>query len=139
MFLYDTTDEAVDDPKKGSKVQCFNFMLDKVIQSLESRFQQLKSHVKLFGFLNNFQSLQKAEIRKCTVDLEAALTETILKHSTNGGVVTETTKDMHGYLLAEELEALKTFLPFSAVKPQSQLEYLAANNQFTAILMHLLL
>ena len=116
MFLYDAKDEAVDDPKEAYKVKCFNVMLDKAIQSLESRFQQLKSCIKLLGFLNNFQSLQKAEIRKHTADLEATLTGTTLKHSTDGGVVTETTKDVHGYLLAEELEALKTFLPFSAIK-----------------------
>ena len=59
MFLYDAKDEAVDDPKEAYKVQCFNFMLDKAIQSLECRFQQLKSHVKLFGFLNNFPKLTK--------------------------------------------------------------------------------
>ena len=62
MFLYDTKDEAVDYPKEAYKVQCFNFMLDKAIQSLESRFWQFKSHVKLFGFLNNFQILQKQKL-----------------------------------------------------------------------------
>ena len=40
---------------------------------------------------------------------------------------------MHGYLLAKELEALKMFLPFSAIKPQFLLEYLPSNNRFTAL------
>ena len=39
MFLYDVKDEVVDDPKEAYNVQCFNFVLDKAIQSLESRFQ----------------------------------------------------------------------------------------------------
>ena len=80
---------------------------------------QLKSHIKLFVFLSNFQGLQKAEIRKQTVDLEAALIATKLKQSTDGKGVTATNKDVDGYLLAEELEALKTFLLTSVAKPQA--------------------
>ena len=68
---------------------------------------------------------------KHTPDHEAALTETTTKHTSDGGVVTETTKDIHGYYLAEELEALKPLLPFSAVKPEALLEYLAENSRFS--------
>ena len=63
---------------------------------------------------------------KHTADLETALTETTTKHTS------ETTKDSHGYYFAEELDALKPLLPFSAVKPQALLEYIAENNRFTA-------
>ncbi|XP_032895465.1 uncharacterized protein LOC116985118 [Amblyraja radiata] len=132
MFSYETKDEPLDDPKEAYRLQCFNLVLDQAIQSMECRFEQLKSHVKLFGFLNNFQSIQKAEIRKHTADLEAALTDTTIKQSTDEEVVTEKTKDVDGYLLAEELEALKTFLPSSIIKPRALFEYLVVNNRFTA-------
>lgn len=132
MFSYEAKDQAFDDPKEAYRVQCFTLVLDKAIQSLESRFMQLKSHIKLFGFLNNFQGLQKAEIRKHTVDLEAALIDTKLKQNTDVEVGTVTSKDVDGYLLAEELEALKTFLPTSVAKPQALFEYLVVNNRFTA-------
>ena len=65
-----------------------------------------------------------------TTDLEVALTETTTKHTSDGGVVTETTKDIYGYYLAEELDALKPLLPFSAGKPEALLEYLAENSRF---------
>lgn len=132
MFSYETKDQPLDDPKEAYRIQCFNLVLDQAIQSMECRFEQLKSHVKLFGFLNNFQSIQKAEIRKHTADLEAALTDTTIKQSTDEEVVTEKTKDVDGYLLAEELEALKTFLPSSIIKPHALFEYLVVNNRFTA-------
>ena len=132
MFSYEAKDQAFDDPKEAYRVQCFTLMLDKAIQSLESRFKRFKSNIKLFGFLNNFQGLQKGEIRKHTVDLEAALIDTKLKQSTDGEVVTATSKDEDGHLLAEELEALKTFLPTSVAKPQVLFEYLVINNRFTA-------
>jgi len=32
----------------------------------------------MFGFLNNFQSIQKAEIRKDTAELETASTDTTI-------------------------------------------------------------
>ena len=42
------------------------------------------------------------------------------------------TTDVDGHLLAEELEALKTFLPTSVAKPQALFEYLVVNNRSTA-------
>ena len=59
----------------------------------------------------------------------------MLKYSTDGVVVTETTENEHGFLLAKEFEALKTFfpktfLPFSAVKAKSLLEYLAVKIRY---------
>ena len=47
------------------------------------------NHVKLFGFLNNFQNIQKAEIRKHTAELEAGLAVITIKQSTDGDVVTK--------------------------------------------------
>ena len=102
-------------------------MLDKAIQSLESTFKQLQSLVKVFRFLDNFHGLQKTEIRKHTADLEAALTDTKTSHKTGEEVVTTTCKDVDGYVMAAELEALKTSLPTNVPKPQDLFEYLVVN------------
>ena len=81
--------------------------------------------------------MQKAGIRKHTANLEAALKETTIKQNTDGEIVTEKTKDIDGYLLAEELEALKTFLT-SSIKPHALFEYLVANIDLQHFLMFLL-
>ena len=87
-------------------------MLDQAIQSSETRFEQLKNHVNLLGFLTNFQNIHMAEIRKQTLCLEAALTVITIKHDAEGKIVTEIHKGVDGNLLAEELEALKAFSSF---------------------------
>jgi len=63
-------------------------------QRTEGRFEQLRGHVKFFGFLNNFKNMQKAEIRKHTAELEVALTVITIKQSTDGDVVTKKTNDV---------------------------------------------
>ena len=89
MLSYKTKDRPLDDPKEAYKVQCLNLVLDQAIQSMECRFRQIKSHVKLFGFLNNFQNIQKAKIRKHTADPEAASTNTTITQNTDQEVVIE--------------------------------------------------
>ena len=49
-------------------------------------------------------------------------------------VVTTTSKDIDGYVLDEELEALKTLLPTNVAKPEVLFEYLVVNNSFIAFL-----
>jgi len=63
---------------------------------VECGFEQHRGHAKLLGFLINFQSMQEAEIRKHTAELEAALTVITIKQTTDGDVVTQTTKDVDG-------------------------------------------
>ena len=72
-----------------------------------------------------------AEIRKHTLNLEAALTVITIKHDAEGMIVTETHKAVDGNLLAEKLEALKIFL-FSSIKTYALFEYLIENNRFPA-------
>ncbi|XP_039386739.1 uncharacterized protein LOC120401139 [Mauremys reevesii] len=50
------------DPKEAYRVQCFNQVLDKALQSLEPRFEQLQKHESLFGFLCKFKNLPKDTI-----------------------------------------------------------------------------
>ena len=80
--------------------------------------------------------MQKAGIKKHTANPEAALKETTIKQNTDGEIVTEKTKDIDVYLLAE-LEALKTFLT-SSIKPHALFEYLVANIDLQHFLMFLL-
>ena len=97
---------------------------------MKSRFKQLKNHVKLFGFINSFQDIPKKEIKERTSKLEAALTITTIRQDAEGKIVTEKNKDVDGYMLAEELEALKTFLR-PRIKPYALFEHLIENNRFT--------
>ena len=112
------------------RVQCFNLVLDQAIQSMESIFKQLKDHAKLFGFINSFQDMRKEEIREHTSNLEAALTINIRRQNAEEKIVTEKNIDIDGYVLAEELEALKTFLQ-PRIKPYALFEHLIENNRFT--------
>ena len=127
MFLYKADDQLYDDPKETYRVQCFNLVLDQAIQSLESRF---KNHAKLFGFINSFQDIPKEEIREHTSNLEAALTITTIRQDAERKIATEKNKDVDGYMLGEELEALKTFLQ-PRIKPYALFEHLIENNRFT--------
>ena len=51
-----------------------------------------------------------AEIRKHTLNFEAALTVITIKHGAEREIVTKIHKDVNENLLTKELEALKTFL-----------------------------
>uniref|UniRef100_A0A452HD43 HAT C-terminal dimerisation domain-containing protein n=1 Tax=Gopherus agassizii TaxID=38772 RepID=A0A452HD43_9SAUR len=75
QFEYESADEPFPDPKEAYRVQCFNQVLDKALQSLEPRFEQLQKHESLFGFLCKFKNLPKDTIRKSAADLELALTD----------------------------------------------------------------
>ncbi|XP_065642774.1 uncharacterized protein LOC136074389 [Hydra vulgaris] len=104
MFLYESSDEPILDPKTEFRVNFFNQVVDKALQSLQPRFMQLKEHHKLFGFLYNFQNMSKEDLRKHSADLEIALTDI--------------TKDIEGFMLSEEMEAIKPILPVQQQKPK---------------------
>nr|XP_047133848.1 uncharacterized protein LOC101240817 [Hydra vulgaris] len=118
MFLYESSDEPILDPKTEFRVNFFNQVVDKALQSLQPRFMQLKEHHKLFGFLYNFQNMSKEDLRKHSADLEIALTDI--------------TKDIEGFMLSEEMEAIKPILPVQQQKPKELFKYLACNDRSTA-------
>ena len=97
---------------------------------MESRFTQLKNHAKLFGFINSFQDIPKEETKEHTPNLEAVLTITTIRQDAEGKTVTEKNRDVDRYMLAEELEAPKTFLQ-PRIKPYALFEHLIENNIFT--------
>ena len=62
-------DESPEDFTPGNAeydymINCFNRIVDSAIQSLQLRFEQLKSNHNLFGFLIRFKSLQGDDIHK---------------------------------------------------------------------------
>ncbi|XP_047132451.1 uncharacterized protein LOC124811181 [Hydra vulgaris] len=118
MFLYETSDEPILDPKTEFRVNFFNQVVDKALQSLQPRFMQLKEHHKLFGFLYNFQNMSKEDLRKHSADLEIDLTDI--------------TKDIEGFMLSEEMKAIKPILPVQQQKPKELFKYLACNDRSTA-------
>ncbi|KAF2887227.1 hypothetical protein ILUMI_18945, partial [Ignelater luminosus] len=56
QFNYESNDEPIIDPKEAYRVECFNQVWDKAELSLETKFEQLKRHTDLFGFLGKFQN-----------------------------------------------------------------------------------
>ena len=44
LFDYKAADEPLSDPKETFKVQCFNQVVDKALQTLKPRFEQLTKH-----------------------------------------------------------------------------------------------
>ncbi|XP_065681425.1 uncharacterized protein LOC101241746 [Hydra vulgaris] len=58
MFLFLVTALLLT-KKTEFRVNFFNQVVDRALQSLQPRFMQLKEHHKLFGFLYNFQNMSK--------------------------------------------------------------------------------
>ena len=70
-------------------------------------------------------------IRKCAIDLEVSLTEVKLAQEKDQ-VKTTKLADIDGYMLCEEIEALRPILPSKIQNPIKMLEFLACNNRSTA-------
>ena len=120
MFTYESFHEPISDPETEFKVNFFNEVVDKALQSLQPRFMQLKEHHNLFGFLYTFLNMTKDDIRKCSADPEIALTD-----------ISKQSKDIDGYMLSEEMEIIKSVLPTQQQKPRELLQYLACNERST--------
>ena len=72
-------DESAEDfrpesPEDDYRINCFNQILDKAIQSLQPRFEQLEENNTLFNVLYNFKSLDYGEIKQCADKLQHAST-----------------------------------------------------------------
>ena len=89
-----------DNSEEGYRINCFNKILDQAITSLKPRFEQLERHNSLFNFLYQFHSLSSTKIRQSADKLESALTSS-----------SDQSTDVCGRQLADEIVALKTFLP----------------------------
>ena len=75
LFDYKSGDEPFPDPKTSFRVHCFNQAVDKALQALVPRFEQLQSYQHMFGLLYCFQDLSRETIKKRAIDLEVPSTE----------------------------------------------------------------
>ena len=103
------------------KTTGFNIILDKAIQSLEPRFKQLEENNSLFNVFYNFKSLDSVKIRESADKLENSLTSS-----------SDQSSDVCGRKLADEIVALKSFLPDTVKQPLDILKYLSSNKRYTA-------
>ncbi|XP_065642993.1 uncharacterized protein LOC136074586 [Hydra vulgaris] len=83
LFSYESADEPILNPETQYVVEVFNVLVDQVLSSLASRFNQLKELSELFRFLYKIPEVtQNTEaLKKHSKDLEVALTEN--GHSAN--------------------------------------------------------
>lgn len=117
MSIDEAEDECITNARENFRINFFNVVIDQAISSLELRFDQLKTHNKKFGFINNFYELEKEEIKKYCIKLEKYLTQ-------------DSNSDIDGNMLGEEMEILKTVFPNSALgDPIKMLQYLSMNSR----------
>ncbi|XP_065650431.1 uncharacterized protein LOC136078581 [Hydra vulgaris] len=77
LFSYESANEPILNLETQYVVEVFNVLVDQVLSSLTSRFNQLKELSELFGFLYKIPEVtQNTEVlKKHSKDLEVALTE----------------------------------------------------------------
>ncbi|XP_065674033.1 uncharacterized protein LOC136090979 [Hydra vulgaris] len=85
LFSYESIlnpDEPILNPEAQYVVEVFNVLVDQVLLSLTSRFNQLKEFSELFGFLDKIPEVtQNTEaLKKHSKDLEVALTEDVISN-----------------------------------------------------------
>jgi hypothetical protein len=118
QFTYEGDDEGFVDAEKQFRINYFNQIVDMALMSMEKRFEQLRMHHATFGFLYKFRELQKTDLLNCSVDLERKLTH-------------GETKDIDGYMLAEELQSLSSIIPAATYNdPVKILQFLTINKRY---------
>lgn len=116
-FNYESRDDPIIDSKQNFKVNFFNAILDRAIQSINERFLQLSEHANLFSFLYNISKIQNAdELMTNCKDLQLALA------SDDGS-----TSDINAVELQDEITALQRRFNATETNPRLVLEYLCEN------------
>lgn len=82
QFDYESSDEPTTDPKIAFKRDFYFYVLDRATSSLQERFEQLRHHQNLFGFMYNAfdydeiqQEEKKEDLKKKCAELQIALTD----------------------------------------------------------------
>lgn len=120
QFDYEHQDEPIVNPKSRFEVEFFNVVVDQTIAALEQRFEQLKEHSAVFGFLYNIQQsskLPKVELTNHCKDLEIAL---------RGNIHNEIS-DISAVELVDELRTLAPNLPENTTAIEA-LEFICQNS-----------
>lgn len=115
QYDYESNDEPHLEPKDAFKRNCYFYVLDRTISSLEERFTQLHQHHDIFGFMYDIESDDKEGLLKKCADLQTALTDG--SHT-----------DIDGFQLYQELLVLISILPKDSLKePMEILKYLTSS------------
>ncbi|XP_065667705.1 uncharacterized protein LOC136087997 [Hydra vulgaris] len=116
LFSYESADEPILNPETQYVVEVFNVLVDQVLLSLTSRFNQLKELSELFGFLYKIPEVtQNTEaLKKHSKDLEVALTE--------GGH-----SDMISNQLFDEIKAISSMV-LGKLLPKTLIKFILGNH-----------
>lgn len=122
QFLYEAQDEPINDPCQKFKVEIFFVVVDKIINSIDERFELLRVHSNYFSFLYNIPEailqINKEDLLKHCLDLELYLTD-------------GKSKDLNGLELRDELISFGVLIEKENEKinnPQNFLEFIYSNN-----------
>ncbi|KAG8434798.1 hypothetical protein GDO86_012953 [Hymenochirus boettgeri] len=116
-FDYEARDEPIADPQQKFKVNFFYKVLDCVWRSLEDRFEQIKEHSRMFGFLYSIQNV--TEISREEVKQQCDQLEKALSHGEQ--------RDIDAADLCYELCVLSSHLPTNCNTPRTVLDYIYKN------------
>jgi hypothetical protein len=98
QFNYESEDHLVVEPKQEFKINFFIFILDKSINSLDDRFEQLRNHNDIFNFLYNINGeMNSKELLKNCQDFQLWLTD-------------GNNRDVDGLQLHQELTVLSSLI-----------------------------
>ncbi|XP_067140986.1 zinc finger MYM-type protein 1-like [Centruroides vittatus] len=103
---------------------------DKATESLKDRFEQLKNHNDLFGFLGKFQNMEKEALEKHAAKLEISLTDS--RFTENDALIVKEA-DIDEKMLVEEMEALKSILPSEFLKIHLKLSVASGQRSFSRL------
>ncbi|XP_048510256.1 zinc finger MYM-type protein 1-like [Athalia rosae] len=99
-FSYEARDETIKDPKEQYKTEFFYFTIDRALNALDARFEQLSHHSNYLQFLYDIydsKTMSKETLLTHCKDLESILTD--------GDSV-----DINGVELTEEISAVSALL-----------------------------
>ncbi|XP_065672053.1 uncharacterized protein LOC136089887 [Hydra vulgaris] len=119
LFSYESADKPVLNPETQYVVEIFNVLVDQVLSSLTSQFNQLKELSEVFGFLYSRNKIpevtQNTEaLKKHSKDLEVALTED--GHS-----------DVISNQLFDEIKAISSMVP-GKLLPKALIKFILENH-----------
>ncbi|KAH1264719.1 hypothetical protein GmHk_01G000576 [Glycine max] len=121
QFDENVEDEIIKSLQESFRIDCFLYIVDKTIITLQSRFEQFKIYQDIFGFLF---SVKKLKLLDCTLLKEKCLNlEKSLKH--------DNLLDVDGLDLFSELNILKEIIGLENDKPIDILNYIKRINSFS--------
>jgi hypothetical protein len=114
QFNYEGEDHLVVEPKQEFKINFFFFILDKSMNSLDERFEQLRNHNDIFNFLYNINGeMNSKDLLKNCQDFQLSLTD-------------GNNRDVDGLQLHQELTVLSSLIP-AENSPENVLNFICKN------------